>query len=207
MANFYLFLTCALMLAVCWRTSTGSPVPTATSLSADKCGECSELSKALLRKITELLNNEDLFTGVRRNAHPVVDRKGETALVCAPSLAQHSSCATLSNTSFSESTCLENIMKDLTHYAAVLKSYKQISPKTEAALLDPTLKIIQSLLEKCSLTPAEEKESSEENIAQMWEGNRFDQRWKMYRVMKGFHIRTITINRAMGYISSGDHRN
>uniref|UniRef100_A0A667YE77 Interleukin 12A n=1 Tax=Myripristis murdjan TaxID=586833 RepID=A0A667YE77_9TELE len=190
MANFYLFLTCALMLAVCWRTSTGSPVPTATSLSADKCGECSELSKALLRKITELLNN-DLFTGVRRNAHPVVDRKGETALVCAPSLAQ------VSNMIYSRNTCLENIMKDLTHYAAVLKSYKQISPKTEAALLDPTLKIIQSLLEVCLC----------ENIAQMWEGNRFDQRWKMYRVMKGFHIRTITINRAMGYISSGDHRN
>ncbi|KAF7218510.1 putative LOC107380562-like protein [Nothobranchius furzeri] len=40
----------------------------------------------------------------------------------------------------------------------------------------------------------------------LWQGDSFTNRQKMCKMMRGFHVRTITINRAMGYISSGDHR-
>ncbi|XP_071784018.1 interleukin-12 subunit alpha [Centroberyx gerrardi] len=178
MANLNLYFTsCALLLAVCWRASTGSPVPTPLSLSAEKCALCSTLSKALLQNITGLLNNEDLFHGVRCPDQTVVNNKAETALTCAPILTQ--------------SKCLEKIMEDLAYYSAVIQSY-QLMNATEAALLDPTLEIIQRLLE--------------ENVSQMWGNESYKNRLEMCKVMKGFHIRTITINRAMGYISSGDHR-
>ncbi|XP_071377094.1 interleukin-12 subunit alpha [Centroberyx affinis] len=206
MANFNLYFTsCALLLAVCWRASTGIPVPTPLSLSAEKCALCSTLSKALLQNITQLLNNEELFHGVRCPDQTVVNNKAETALTCAPILTQISSCTAQNISPFSESKCLEKIMKDLAYYAAVIQSYQLITA-TEAALLDPTLEIIQRLLEKCFLMPAGERESSEENVSQMWGNESYNNRLEMCKVMKGFHIRTITINRAMGYISSGDHR-
>ncbi len=46
---------------------------------------------------------------------------------------------------------------------------------------------------------------SQEDAAQMWGEDTFSNRQEMCKMMRGFHIRTITINRAMGYIASGDH--
>lgn len=42
--------------------------------------------------------------------------------------------------------------------------------------------------------------------ADMWRNDSFTNRQKMCKMMRGFYVRAITINRAMGYISSGDHR-
>lgn len=46
----------------------------------------------------------------------------------------------------------------------------------------------------------------QEDAAQMWGDDTFSNRQEMCKMMRGFYARTITINRAMGYISSGDHR-
>ncbi|XP_044211046.1 interleukin-12 subunit alpha [Thunnus albacares] len=206
MANFnFYFVSCVLLLTLNWRTSTGVPVPT---LSAENCAQCSMLFKSLLLNITELLNSDVLCFGITSDT-VVLKSKADTALACAPTLTQNSGCAMQRTSSFSESECLSNIMKDLAYYDSVIKSYLK-SPlrdaEQETALLQPTLGIVQSLRKNCSPMLNGGSDSSEEVTAPQWESNTFSNRQEMCKMMRGFHIRTITINRAMGYISSGDHR-
>ncbi|XP_076591351.1 interleukin-12 subunit alpha [Chaetodon auriga] len=202
--NFY-FASCVLLLTLSWRTSTAAPVST---LSAERCEHCSLLFKSLLLNVTELLNSDVLCFGI---ASDKVALRGsaETVAACAPILTQNSGCMMQTKSSFSESECLKNIMEDLAHYAAAFQSYLNStlrSPEEEVALLSPTLGIIQSLRKNCSLMPNGENDSSEKDAAQMWGNDTYSNRQEMCKMMRGFYVRTITINRAMGYISSGDHR-
>ncbi|XP_039640412.1 interleukin-12 subunit alpha [Perca fluviatilis] len=137
-----------------------------------------------------------------------VRSKPDTALACAPSLTQNSGCMMQRNSSFNESECLMNIMEDLAHYDAAIKSYinSPLRSPEEKDALRPTLGIIQSLRKNCSLMPNGVSNSSEEDAAQMWGSDTFSNRQKMCKKMRGFHVRTITINRAICYISSGEHR-
>ncbi|XP_031716814.1 interleukin-12 subunit alpha, partial [Anarrhichthys ocellatus] len=198
------FASCVLLLTLSCRTSTGLPV---RRLSTENCGDCPLLFKNLLVKITELLSSDVFCYGM--DADRMMVSQAETVLACAPTLTQNSSCLMQRNSSFSESECLRNIRKDLAYYAAALQSYIEFPLRTleqEVALLSPTLEIIQSLGKSCSLMLNEENGSSEEVAAQMWGDDTFSNRQKMCKMMRGFHVRTITINRAMGYIASGDHR-
>ncbi|XP_058489123.1 interleukin-12 subunit alpha isoform X2 [Solea solea] len=128
------------LLTLNCRTTAGLPV------NADRCARCNRLFKTLLLNITELLKSEDLCFGILSDK--VVLGKAETLMSCTPTLAQNSSCMMQRHSSFSESECLRNIMKDLVYYEAAIKSYLNStlrSPTEEAALLSPTLGIIKSL--------------------------------------------------------------
>uniref|UniRef100_A0A8C9ZVR5 Interleukin-12 subunit alpha n=1 Tax=Sander lucioperca TaxID=283035 RepID=A0A8C9ZVR5_SANLU len=184
----YITAGCVLMLTTLSCTSTGLPVRT---VSTEKCGDF----KNLLGNLRELLRlrSDVLCHGIASDTMEV-RTTSDTVLACAPILTQNSSCMMQRNSSFNESKCLTNIMKDLAHYDAAIKSYINSSlrsPEEEVALR-PTLGIIQSLMK--------------EDAAQMWGYDTFSNRQKMCKKMRGFHVRTITINRAMGYISSGEHR-
>nr|XP_020491761.1 interleukin-12 subunit alpha-like [Labrus bergylta] len=202
--NIYFSSWVLLLLTLGTRTSSGLPV---RALSTEKCRDCSSLFKNLLLNVTDLLNTDVLCYGIHSDKM-VVRSKTDTVLACAPNLSQNQGCMMQRNSTFSESECLSNIMKDLAHYAAAIKSYLSSplrSPEEEVALLSPTLGIIQSLRKNCSLMPDEE-DSSEEDVAQLWGENTFSNRQEMCKMMRGFYVRTITINRALGYIASGDHR-
>nr|BAV78780.1 interleukin-12p35a [Seriola quinqueradiata] len=205
MANFNLYVaSCVLLLALSCRTATGHPLP---SLRTEQCEQCSLLFKSLLLNITELLRGDVLCFGIT-SEKVVVRSKADTLLACAPSLTQNSNCMMPRNSSFSESECLRNIMKDLAYYEDAIKSYLKSplrSSDEEVARLSPTLTIIKSL-KNCSLMPNKDNDSSEEVAAQMWGSDTYSNREQMCKMMRGFHVRAITINRAMGYISSGDHR-
>ncbi|KAF3847635.1 hypothetical protein F7725_020663 [Dissostichus mawsoni] len=167
-----------LLLSLSWRTSTGLPVR--TGLSAEKCSDCSLLFKKLLLNITGLLKDRELFHRIDTDAAVVISQ-AETVLACAPTLTQ--------------SECLGNIMKDLAYYSAVIQSYTNSDlrlPETEVPLLNSILEIIRSLRKAVG--------------APKWENSSYENRQQMFKMMKGFQVRTITINRALGYISSGDHR-
>ncbi|GLD53335.1 interleukin-12 subunit alpha-like protein [Lates japonicus] len=191
MANFnFYFVSCLLLLTLSWRTSTGVPLP---APNAEKCAQCSEHFKTLLLNIKDLLNNDTFWYGARSDK-VVIGSTAETSLACAPTLTQ--------------SECLRNIMKDLAFYEAAIKSYIKSplrSPQEEVPPLEQTLEIIGSL-KKCSLKLNGESNTSEEDVTQMWGTDTFNNRQEMHKIMRGFYVRTITINRAMGYISSGDHR-
>ncbi|XP_051253823.1 interleukin-12 subunit alpha [Dicentrarchus labrax] len=203
--NFY-FASCVLLLTLSWRTSTGLPVCT---LSEDQCEHCSSLFNSLLLNVKDLLNKNNsavLCYGISSD-RAVVKSKADTVLACAPT--QSSGCMMQRNSPFSELECRRNIMKDLAHYAAAFESYINSSlrcPEKEIPLLKPTLGIIQSLRKDCCLMPNGERDSSEEDVAQMWGNDTFNNRQEMCKMMRGFYVRVITINRAMGYISSGEHR-
>uniref|UniRef100_A0A673BIF7 Interleukin-12 subunit alpha n=1 Tax=Sphaeramia orbicularis TaxID=375764 RepID=A0A673BIF7_9TELE len=187
---------CLALMALTWRTSTGLPVRTA---SADQCAQCSLLFRHLLVNITELLKNAICYAMTSDKI--LIESKSDTVLACAPTLNQTSTCMAQKNTAFSETECYRNIMKDLAHYDAVIQSYLNLPNRRsqdEITLLRPTLGIIQSLRQNCSLMPNEQTDSSEVY-------NSYEDRKKMCKLMKGFRIRAITINRALGYISSGDH--
>ncbi|XP_077954463.1 interleukin-12 subunit alpha [Gasterosteus aculeatus] len=206
-SHFY-FASCVLLLTLSWRTSSGLPL---SARGAQECGDCALLLRELLQSIPKLLSSDVLFYGINLNRSdwlkmPV--REDETTLACAPTLTQGSSCTMQRNSSFSESECLSNIGKDLAFYAAALKSYRKLQlrkQEEEVSLLSPTLEIIQCLWETCPLMQNGENYFSEE-AARLWERNPFSDRLQMHKIMLGFYVRTITINRAMGYIASGDHR-
>lgn len=46
----------------------------------------------------------------------------------------------------------------------------------------------------------------QDDTLKRWGDNTFGKRQEMCKIMRGFHARAITINRAMGYIASGEHR-
>ncbi|XP_053279505.1 interleukin-12 subunit alpha [Pleuronectes platessa] len=199
MANFHLYLAgCALLLTLGWPSSTGLPLHT------DNYAQCAPLFRGLLENIKNATNSSVCYGII---SDRVEMRTAETSLACAPTLNENPGCKMQRNSPFSKSECLSNIRKDLVYYEGAISSYLKTplrSPENEEALLRPTLDIIKSL-KNCSLMPNEENDSSEKDAAQMWVKNIFDNRLEMCKMMKGFYVRTITINRAVGYITSGDH--
>uniref|UniRef100_A0A3B3UUZ7 Interleukin-12 subunit alpha n=1 Tax=Poecilia latipinna TaxID=48699 RepID=A0A3B3UUZ7_9TELE len=180
------FSSCAalmlMLMLLNWRTSTGLPLPLPPP-SANSA-QCASLFRSLLRSVTDVLKSK---------------------LVLSP---QNSSCAMLTNSSFSENECVMNIMRDLAYYQTAIDTYLQSplhKPEKEKTLLGPTLGVIQDLRKNCSLVETGEHNSFEDAPGR-WESDSFKNRQKMCKMMRGFHVRAITINRAVGYISSGDHR-
>uniref|UniRef100_A0A3Q2QTV6 Interleukin-12 subunit alpha n=1 Tax=Fundulus heteroclitus TaxID=8078 RepID=A0A3Q2QTV6_FUNHE len=181
------------LLALNWRTSVALPLPG----SADKSAQCASLFKNLL------LNIKDLLKSV------MTVRSPETVQACAPTSPQVSHVFCLWFLPW-QSECVMNIMKDLAYYDAALESYLESPlhmPEKEVPLLRPTLGIIQNLRKVrknfllLSLFPIYTTDA-----ANLWKNNSYANRQKMCKMMRGFHVRAITINRAMGYISSGEHR-
>ncbi|XP_041851214.1 interleukin-12 subunit alpha [Melanotaenia boesemani] len=201
--HFY-FSVCLLLPTLNWRTSTGLPVP---NLSADN-KNCASLFKSLLLNVAELLSSEDLCHGLIPS-NEMTMWSSDTVQACAPNLTQNSSCMMQRNSSFSESECLRSIIKDLAYYKASIQHYLQSDLNMrdkEVPLLTPTVEIIEALIKNCSLMANGENSFSETVAANMWKEDSYKNRQKMCKMMRGFHVRAITINRAMGYISSGDHR-
>lgn len=56
----------------------------------------------------------------------------------------------------------------------------------------------------CALTPS--PSAFQDAAPRSWGNNTFGNRQEMCKIMRGFYARVITINRAMGYIASGEHR-
>ncbi|XP_024910880.1 interleukin-12 subunit alpha [Cynoglossus semilaevis] len=190
------------LLTLCPSATSALPLRAGDS----GCAQCSLLFRNLLLNVTDLLQSDNLCFGITSDK-AVVKSQTETLLTCTPPLTQNSSCNLQRNVSFSERDCLRNIMKDLLYYEAAIKSYIHSplrSPEEEVALLSPTLGVIESL-KNCSLLKSEDIKYSED-VAQMWGSDTYTNRQEMCKMMRGFYVRAITINRAMGYISSGEHR-
>ncbi|XP_054650825.1 interleukin-12 subunit alpha [Dunckerocampus dactyliophorus] len=207
MAHFISYLMSCLLLTstLNWRTSTSLPV---RNLSAQECATCSTLFRRLLVNITGLLSSDVLCYGVA-SERVTMSGSADTLRACAPVMQQNSGCMVQRNSSFSEGECLMNIMRDVLHYHSVIQSYLKSalrSPEEESALLRPTLELIQNLKKNCSLISNGGEDLAEENASPRWGDNTFTNRLEMCKMMRGFYVRAITINRAMGYISSGDHR-
>ncbi|TRY89064.1 hypothetical protein DNTS_009792 [Danionella cerebrum] len=127
----------------------------------------------------------------------------QTSTVCQPSSnsTDKPTCSRPSSSSFSTSECLRNISADLHYYHVILGSYKQHSPNISdlTPVMNHTKQLMQCL--KRRYDPAEEAPPE----GSIWTNSSFDNRKVLCKVLKGFVIRTVTINRVLGYISAGDH--
>lgn len=56
----------------------------------------------------------------------------------------------------------------------------------------------------CALMPS--PPAFQDDAPKSWGENTFNNRQEMCKIIRGFYARAITINRAMGYIASGEHR-
>ncbi|XP_057695603.1 interleukin-12 subunit alpha [Corythoichthys intestinalis] len=200
-------ISCLLLTSTLnWHTTTSMPVH--NHLSTDKFLKCSPLFRSLLTNISGLVIKSEIMCYGIPSSNANVSSTAETAQACAPNMQQSLTCMAQRNTSFNESGCVMSIMKDVTYYDALIQSYLKLDHRSaeEEKLLNSTLKIIHNL--KTCFT--EERgnrglNSAWEDVPHMWERDSFKDRHAMCAIMRGFQIRAVTINRAIGYISSGDH--
>ncbi|XP_043114787.1 interleukin-12 subunit alpha isoform X2 [Puntigrus tetrazona] len=121
-----------------------------------------------------------------------------TVSVCQPNASDDKASCSRSS-SFSEAECLTNIRADLRYYDAMLDSYRPSKTDLSPVKTD-TKALLDCLNEKC------ESADGEFPKWDVWSGSSFDDRLSLCKILKGFHIRAITMNRALGYIGSGEHR-
>ncbi|CAM4558367.1 unnamed protein product [Leuciscus chuanchicus] len=104
-----------------------------------------------------------------------------TRLVCVCTVSRVSDALLFS----SQTECLRNIAGDLHYYKILLNDYKPRDSDDLRPVTTATSELMQWLV---------------------WSGSSFDDRVSLCKTLKGFHVRAITMNRALAYISSGDHR-
>ncbi|KAK7945660.1 hypothetical protein WMY93_001388 [Mugilogobius chulae] len=137
---------------------------------------------------------ENLFKGINCTQQSVdLNTENNTPTECAP---LGISCSGESKSQFNEERCMESIMKDLHHYYKILSAH----PDPDRFLSTVLLRLRKLMMNCFAWTiPEDLNESSSETPS------RYDDRLSLCKKMKGFQIRTITINRALGYMKSGEH--
>uniref|UniRef100_A0A669BV59 Interleukin 12a n=1 Tax=Oreochromis niloticus TaxID=8128 RepID=A0A669BV59_ORENI len=157
-----------------------------------RTSECADFYKMLLLNISNALDSIYLTDGIQSEKIEMRST-GDTVLACAPTLTQVS-LFPKQHSLWQQLECLKNIKMDLLYYHEAIASYLRGPLKNgpeEIRLLSPIVEITKNLTE---------------NLPSKWGNDSYSNRLEMNKMMKGFHIRAITINRAIGYISSGDHR-
>uniref|UniRef100_A0AAQ5YZW5 Zmp:0000001127 n=1 Tax=Amphiprion ocellaris TaxID=80972 RepID=A0AAQ5YZW5_AMPOC len=168
-------LTCSV-----WELSQSLPVKGKEPMT----DSCVLYAQTLLRSITEVLHNStdrNLFSGIDcMTQNMELNMETNTPSVCFP---KGSTCSGITKHEFDEDSCMTDMKKDLNHY------YKFL-----AAHSDP-----DSLLGQTVLPSLRELMEVSHNT------HTYDQRLNLCKVLKGFQVRTVTINRVIGYMNSGEH--
>uniref|UniRef100_UPI0009B32F9A interleukin-12 subunit alpha n=1 Tax=Monopterus albus TaxID=43700 RepID=UPI0009B32F9A len=175
-----------------WQVSQALPVMTKGPMT----DSCVVYARSLLQNITDALTQKNLFSGINCMEQSVtLNMKTNTASVCAP---KESTCYGIARSEFSQESCLTNIGKDLQHY------YKFLAAQpNSASLLGPTMFSLRELMENCFMWSVPRDLASEQAAAESQ--STYDERLNLCKVLKGFYVRTITINRVIGYLNSGKH--
>ncbi|KAK3546253.1 hypothetical protein QTP70_025179, partial [Hemibagrus guttatus] len=92
-----------------------------------------------------------------------------------------------------QAECLQSILEDLRYYWAMFKSY--LDP--DRILEQSVLRNIEDLMKSCFAAPLQDSAQVQISVDIK---NSFERRLKLCKVLKGFQIRTITINRALNHI-------
>uniref|UniRef100_A0AAQ6APT8 Interleukin-12 subunit alpha n=1 Tax=Amphiprion ocellaris TaxID=80972 RepID=A0AAQ6APT8_AMPOC len=188
-------LTCSV-----WELSQSLPVKGKEPMT----DSCVLYAQTLLRSITEVLHNStdaqrNLFSGIDcMTQNMELNMETNTPSVCFPKVSAES---------FS-SRCISNILKG----RSLIKLLKQINSTKDlnhyykflAAHSDPDSLLGQTVLPSL-------RELMEVNLlvwffkAAAGRASTYDQRLNLCKVLKGFQVRTVTINRVIGYMNSGEH--
>ncbi|KAM9439598.1 interleukin-12 subunit alpha [Clarias gariepinus] len=197
-----------LILALMSRATVATPVRVPKSVQSDHA-QCTTSARDLLTKLRGALEKPEnrsntLFHGFNcTELEAVVNPNTQTASVCQPS--QVVKCSDQRTTPFNETECLQNIDNDLKYHRSMLDDYvKNLDQKANSESIKELNKIRDAILElkqSCKLLPT--SESSQKKWSPT---NSFEDRKDLCKQLKGFEVRIITINRALGYICAGDHK-
>ncbi|XP_041805812.1 interleukin-12 subunit alpha-like [Chelmon rostratus] len=194
MALVKLYLSPALLLLVLscplWQPSHSLPVMNKGPMT----DSCVSYARTLLQNITHALTQNNLFSGIDCAKQSMELNVGtNTPSVCAP---KESTCSGIVKSEFDQESCVANIGQDLHHY------YKFIAAQPDPdSLLGPSVLFsLRELMQNCFTWSADM--ASEEAVDRP---GTYDERLSLCKVLKGFHARTITINRVIAYMNSGEH--
>uniref|UniRef100_A0A3B4BVV8 Interleukin-12 subunit alpha n=1 Tax=Pygocentrus nattereri TaxID=42514 RepID=A0A3B4BVV8_PYGNA len=183
---------CLVTVALLCGGALANPVPSSAPPGPD-AALCTRHARSLLfglrRALEERRGSGALFHGfncteLRAELRP----DSQTVAVCQP---DQYVCIVLTLVS-PQSECLENIRGDLQHYKLMLRDYvKTLDQKQKS----------QSITELTSIT------SLIQTLQETWVAtDPFYDRMDLCKWLKGLHIRTVTINRVLGYISAGEYK-
>uniref|UniRef100_A0A8C1Y5S3 Interleukin-12 subunit alpha n=1 Tax=Cyprinus carpio TaxID=7962 RepID=A0A8C1Y5S3_CYPCA len=176
--------------ALLCRCSIGGPVGARES-PLNLTGKCNELARSLLWNVSAVLEMDHLFSGFdcsQQNAE--VHLRRQTVSACTP---QNSNCAHSAVLNIDENECLQRILEDLHYYRETLRAY------SNPELTNSVVWSIDDLLQNCfsvsvmDISPAKVSVDHQKS---------FQERLQLCKVLKGFNLRTITINRVFNYILS-----
>uniref|UniRef100_A0A3Q3X261 Interleukin-12 subunit alpha n=1 Tax=Mola mola TaxID=94237 RepID=A0A3Q3X261_MOLML len=171
-----------------WQVSHALPV-TSKGPMGDNCVSRAE---TLLRNVTEKLMDAEIFNGIDCLKQSVeLNMETNTDSVCTP---KGSTCAGISKSEFNQESCMTSIGEDLHHYYKFLAAYPDPN-----GLLKALLSNLRELLMKCLSWSLQTEQAAPVSLSP------FDERLKLCKVMRGFQVRGITINRAIAYMHSGEH--
>ncbi|XP_054452701.1 interleukin-12 subunit alpha-like [Anoplopoma fimbria] len=184
-----LYFTPALLLLVltCPQVSQSVPVTETCVLNV----------QTLLHNITDILTQNKLFSGINCSKQSVeLNMETNTPSVCSP---KESTCSGIIKSEFDQESCLTSIGEDLNYYYKFLAA----QPDPERLLAQTDLFRLRDIMENCFTMSLPTDLASKEAAAER--PSTYDERLTLCKVLKGFQIRTITINRAIAYMNSGEH--
>ncbi|XP_038145177.1 uncharacterized protein LOC119786140 [Cyprinodon tularosa] len=199
MALLKLYLTpTLLLLALCcslWEVSHSMPV----NNNKGETDSCVFYARTLLENITDLLMQPQLFSGInctRQNMELISETN--TPTVCSPT---NSTCSGIITPAFDKDKCVKDMGNDLIHYYRYLSA----QPDPDSIIGPSVLHSLRELMENCfKLSPPE---SSTSNQAVVERSSNYNERLSLCKVLKGFQVRTVTINRAISYLNHIKHTN
>ncbi|KAG7525277.1 interleukin-12 subunit alpha-like [Solea senegalensis] len=158
---------------------------------------CVLYANTLLQNITFALTQNNLFSGIDCSKQSVeLNTETNTPSVCAP---KGSTCSGITTTVFDQESCLKNIVQDLDHYYKFLASHLDSNNLLKTTVLFSLREFMENCFTRSAFTDLTLKQDVEDHPST------YDERLSLCKVLKGFQIRTITINRVVGYVHSGDH--
>uniref|UniRef100_A0A3P9I027 Interleukin-12 subunit alpha n=1 Tax=Oryzias latipes TaxID=8090 RepID=A0A3P9I027_ORYLA len=171
-----------------WQISESLPVMSTTPMT----DSCVNYTRMLLEKITQALNQTELFTGINCTEQNMeLNTNTNTPFVCAP---KEATCLGKSELDFNQESCLSNIWRDLSHY------YKFFTAQPDLLQHVPTFNhSLRELMENCF------EESLPTNETPVNHASTYSERLNLCKTLRGFQVRTITVSRAISYMSSGEH--
>ncbi|XP_072557427.1 interleukin-12 subunit alpha [Paramormyrops kingsleyae] len=149
--------------------------------------DCLTYSTALLRNITAAVEELGFYCSKLS-----VEMNNRNLSVCEP---KNSSCANRQTSGFNEDACFRAIREDLQYY-------KNMLPKIQNDRLRATLMgAIEDLVKNCAFPHVLENPASSKAA----QAPSFEDRVHLCKVLRGFHVRAITLNRVISYVAAGDH--
>uniref|UniRef100_A0A672J073 Interleukin-12 subunit alpha n=1 Tax=Salarias fasciatus TaxID=181472 RepID=A0A672J073_SALFA len=188
--------TPALLLLLLPPLALAHPLGQPATIKEPATDSCLLYAQNLLHNITAALAQKDLFNGFSCSGKNMeLNDETRTAAVCAP---KGSTCSGRTDSKFDQDSCVTEIGKDLTHY------YRFFTAQPNNIFLsEKVLPGLGELMTYIFLLPTELMCVSFKAAADA--ASSYDKRLKLCKVLRGFQVRLITINRALGYMKSGEH--